>query len=325
MKTKNAVLSIVMLSCALPIAWAQATVPAYVNYQGTLSDAAGQPLATGYYAMSFRVFPSATATTATWGPQVFDGTGATGHGPTIYVSNGVFNVVLGPVDTSNRTIAGAFVAAERYIEVTMGSNPPIQPRQQILAAPYALRSADSVPVGGIVPFFGNPAELPPNWKICDGTAVNDPYSPLNSVIVPNLRNVFLRGENDTARNLVTAGVNTGGTDSLPSSSGSSSVPSHTHPLPPLTGRISNSGDDPCTDTHGTACAYNMRDDNGWTNNCRVETGWCSSSENNNWEGHHYHYLGGAASGQTGSTSHSHSIGGDNRPVYRALHFIIRIR
>jgi hypothetical protein len=184
-----------------------------VNYQGLLSDAAGQPLATGYYSMSFSVFPSATATTAIWGPQFFDGIPGTGHAAKVYVSNGAFNVVLGPLDTSGRSIANAFGASDRYIEMTVEPNPPIQPRQQILASPYAMKSQDGVPVGGIVPFYGSPAELPANWRVCDGSVVNDPVSPFNGKQVPDLRTFFIRGEADSTRDLRTGpGVVTGGVD-----------------------------------------------------------------------------------------------------------------
>ena len=61
--------------------------------------------------------------------------------------------------------------------------------------------ADAVPVGGILPFYGDPAALPSNWRICDGSAI-DPNSPLASWAplgpdgvrrYPDLRGRFIMG------------------------------------------------------------------------------------------------------------------------------------
>ena len=56
---------------------------------------------------------------------------------------GYFNVMLGPVDTAARPLTGAFQAATRFLEIKVGANNPISPRQQILSTPYALNAANA--------------------------------------------------------------------------------------------------------------------------------------------------------------------------------------
>ena len=195
-------------------------VPSLINYQGRLSNADGSALATADYTLSFSIYDSADNGTKVWGPQTFDGTTGAGHGGRIPVVQGYFNAMLGPMDVSSVAIATAFSAPDRYIEVRIGTNEPIRPRQQILSAPFALHAqkadqaehaenasnADSlggvpsaelgfsrVPVGAIVSFWGDPVSLPSNWRICDGSAVTDPNSAFNGLNVPDLRGMFVRG------------------------------------------------------------------------------------------------------------------------------------
>lgn len=126
-----------------PVLFGQ-NVPSYVNYQGTLTDAAGQPL-TGAHALAFRVYDAATAGNLVWGPQTFkDTTGQPGGGTDnrVRVINGRFNVILGPQDEATptpRDLSTAFTTGStRYVELTVDdSTQPVQPRQQILTAPFA--------------------------------------------------------------------------------------------------------------------------------------------------------------------------------------------
>lgn len=170
-------------------------VPKLINYQGSLSDASGNPLPIGEYTLSFTIFESPTSTVAIWGPQVFDGATTAGHGALVPVVKGYFNVILGPVDTAARSLIGAFSSnqSERYLQITVNGGQPILPRQQILSAPFAMSSPGEVPVGGIVAYTGSVANLSPNWKVADGSQVLDAESPLNNTFLPNLNGRFLRG------------------------------------------------------------------------------------------------------------------------------------
>ena len=193
----------------------------------------------------------------------------------------------------------------------------------------------SPPVGAIIQYFGAVSSLPANWKVCDGSVVNDPASSLNGIVLPDLRGRFARGETDINRDIPVAGALTGGTDNLPghshtatsSGSHSHSVNSHSHGLPASTGSVSNSGSNP------GGHSYLNRDDNqGWNRSgTHIVIGGGASSQ----EGQHRHDLGGSTVSSSPGTnttgSHSHTISSvgsttnGNIPRYVALHFIIRIK
>ncbi len=116
------------------------TVPSQVNYQGQLLDSAGAPLPNGEYTVTMSLYDAATSGALVWGPQIFDGQGLIGHGPRVPVVGGYFNLILS-TDTNSAPIANAFFnGATRYLEIRVGSNPAISPRQQILSAPFALNA-----------------------------------------------------------------------------------------------------------------------------------------------------------------------------------------
>ena len=118
------------------------SVPALINYQGRLSDASGSPLPTLDYQLTFNIYDSTNGGNLIWGPQIFDGmNGVAGHGLKVPVVYGYFNVMLGPTDTNGVSLANAFNDTNRFVEIKVGTNSAIKPRQQILTAPYAFNSA----------------------------------------------------------------------------------------------------------------------------------------------------------------------------------------
>ncbi len=148
-----------LLLCSVGFAAGQ-NVPALVNYQGRLSNPDGSPLPTSDYTLTFNLYDAATNGALVWGPQVFDGAAAQGHGARIPVVQGWFNVMLGPVDTTGRSLADAFAAPNRYVEIAVSNRPPIAPRQQILTTPFAFQAANAAKLAGY------------DWSAVFGT--NDP-------------------------------------------------------------------------------------------------------------------------------------------------------
>ncbi len=151
---KKTAIAIVLTLAAAGLASAQA-VPALINYQGKLTDASGIALPTGDYTLTLKVYDSPTNGVLVWGPQVFDGSVAIGHGAVVPVVQGHFNVMLGPVDVDGDSILTAFSGATRYLEVTVGAGSPILPRQQILSAPYAVTAANVRGANNVFPSSGN--------------------------------------------------------------------------------------------------------------------------------------------------------------------------
>ncbi len=109
------------------VAFAGALVPQYINYQGILRDSAGN-LEDGTFSMIFKIYDAETLGTA-----VFN---AAGNTTSVPVSNGLYNVRLGPVDSS------IFDGSNRWLEVTVGSD-TLSPRLRINSVAYAI-TADTV-------------------------------------------------------------------------------------------------------------------------------------------------------------------------------------
>jgi hypothetical protein len=114
---------------------AAAAVPQLVNYQGTLADAAGQPLH-GNYSLTFRIYATVTGGTALWTET-----------QSVTVSSGVFHVVLGALTPLTPTV---FSASERWLGIAVNAGAELAPRTRITAVPWSLRAAiaDSVVGGG---------------------------------------------------------------------------------------------------------------------------------------------------------------------------------
>ncbi len=140
---KRILLTGLIFIAACAIAHAQtASIPQLINYQGKLTDAQGQELATAEYSLEFNIYDSPTAGTPVWGPQKFDGVAGQGHGSTVPVLRGYFNVILGPVDTAGRPIVSACATGpNRVLGIKVNGGVEIQPRQQILSAPFAVSAA----------------------------------------------------------------------------------------------------------------------------------------------------------------------------------------
>jgi hypothetical protein len=147
-----------------------------VSYQGTLTDVNGNLLSSGRYTLEFNLYKTQSDSTPVWGPQVFDdGIGTPGHSYKVEVENGMFSVVLGERDTQGRLLSEAFMknAGFLLLGLKVDGGPEIQPRQQIMPAPYAFRalSAPLPRVAVVTPsmnpwqFYGAHKEPIPGLKI----------------------------------------------------------------------------------------------------------------------------------------------------------------
>lgn len=94
-----------------------------------MTDAAGKPLE-GSKSIEFNIYDAASGGNLLWGPQTFGD---------VILSNGQFNVILGPADSGSRSITDAFTSNNRYIGVKVGGS-AITPRQQILSTPFAINA-----------------------------------------------------------------------------------------------------------------------------------------------------------------------------------------
>lgn len=164
-------IGVLTLSTIEPLWAADPSVPPLVNYQGLLTDDNGAPIPDGMKTLEFNLYDAPLVGNKVWGPQVFDN---------VPIVNGRFNIILGTTDQLGRSISDAFGAGDRYLGFKIGNVgqdfakdnvAEISPRQQILAAPFALRAFHGVPTGSIMAYFGKTA--PDGWLLCDGRALTD--------------------------------------------------------------------------------------------------------------------------------------------------------
>jgi len=112
---------------------ASPAAPQIMNYQGRLTDSAGNPL-NGTYSITFKLYNVSSGGTAFW----------TETHSTVSVTDGLFNVLLG----SSNPLNPSDFTGTTYLGVKVGSDPEMTPRQQIVSVAYALVAATSESGGG---------------------------------------------------------------------------------------------------------------------------------------------------------------------------------
>ncbi len=118
----------VMLSMALLSTTALADVPGLINYQGTLIDSNGVALDTTV-SMIFSIYADSIGEAYVW----------TETQPAVAVGSGLFNVLLGSVNSIPDTV---FKDPERWLGIQIGGDPEMTPRQRIGGIGYAFKAGD---------------------------------------------------------------------------------------------------------------------------------------------------------------------------------------
>ena len=109
----------------------RAEVPGMMNYQGTLTDGDGVALDTTV-SMTFAIYADSTGGIPVpiwWETQ-----------PSVVVSHGLFNVLLGRVNAIPDTV---FRNPSRWLAVQVGSDPAMEPRERIAVVGYAFWAAQA--------------------------------------------------------------------------------------------------------------------------------------------------------------------------------------
>ena len=262
-----------------------AVVPQMINYQGTLTDKVGAPLADGNYTIEFKMYDVATGGTALWTEKWDSNTS-----PVVTVG-GQFNVMLGnlvPIPTD-------FFAKNpiTFLGIKVGTDSEMLPRQKITSVGYAFAAGNGVPKGGIIMWSGTTP--PEGWALCNGD---------NGT--PNLRDKFVIGSGNT----YSPGVTGGEASHILSIN---EIPGHNHG-----GATSGRSAD---HTHNVTSNYtgywegydsiNWGFSNGSGRNFKVAGGgWSVSGESND----HVHTIPSQGSG----SAHN------NLPPYYALAFIMKL-
>jgi hypothetical protein len=110
------------------------TASAQVNYQGRLTDAAGDPVTDASAVITFSLWDAAVDGNKLWGDQVIIAD----------LIDGRFNVILGPSDNNNpqRNLGDVFAITpgnNKFLELKVGTDAPL-PRQELLPSLTALHA-----------------------------------------------------------------------------------------------------------------------------------------------------------------------------------------
>lgn len=113
----------ILLSFSLTV---QAEVPKLINYQGKLTTAEGGCVDTSVQ-MTFSIYPDSISIDPLW----------TEIQPSVRVKEGVFNVLLGSVDSIPGSV---FTGGIRYLGVKVEDDQEMTPRKAIVSVGYSFRS-----------------------------------------------------------------------------------------------------------------------------------------------------------------------------------------
>ena len=125
--------SIIFLAAAMVVFFhagvASADVPHMINYQGKLTDAGGG-LVNDTVQMTFSIYPDTLGSSADWSETQAQ----------VIVENGIFNVLLGAVDTIPSAV---FDGNVKYLGVQVESDPEMWPLKPMVSVPYAYRAGNA--------------------------------------------------------------------------------------------------------------------------------------------------------------------------------------
>jgi len=107
---------------------ASAEVPKLINYQGKLTDTAGNPVTDGAYAITFRIYDAETAGNLLW-EETQSG---------VVIQKGVFAVLLGSVTPFTIAFDKPY-----WLAIKVGTDAEMSPRQKMSSAAFAIKAEKS--------------------------------------------------------------------------------------------------------------------------------------------------------------------------------------
>jgi hypothetical protein len=126
-------LVLMLLSYRIPAGAQVAAAPQLMNFQGRLARPDGTPVPNGNYSIRFSLWTAVSGGTEKWSQTINP----------VAVRNGTFaaqlNTSTGAADKFNSNL---------WLEIKIGTNAPLTPRQQLASVAYAMK-ANSVPDGSI--------------------------------------------------------------------------------------------------------------------------------------------------------------------------------
>lgn len=344
------ILSSMLLSLASARLIAQSEPP-LIPFQGRLTDQTGQLVSNGVFSVVFQLYTAPVGGDILWSER---------H-ERVGVINGMVNVFLGSISPLTSIDFGATRHLGITVDIDQNPNTPdveMVPRQMIIPAFWAKKadwSANSgklagfdwgvllsqgnnpqigtiseqrlpggvtVPIGGVLMWWGSVSSIPPGFELCDGT-LPVTNGALLGVRKPDLRDRFVKGA--TADRLdVVANPVLGGLHQVPERKTGGTVlsvaqmPAHNH-----TGTTG-----PANSMNWIARRGGSLDNYGgdWRNSMpALPDGAPASRNDDNFLGQaHTHNFTTSSTGS--GQSHDHTVPAhDNRPAFLEMLFIIRVK
>jgi len=173
-KIGMALVGVVVMAVVAGIVWAQ-SVPQLINYQGRLTNAAGQPLADGSTVdLTFAFYGAATGGTAYLTVLQED----------VVVNSGIYNVLIGSGTITTGTESSLAAVFQKHPDVWMGvkvdSDNEMTPRARITSVPYAI-SMDKTFLANFIGDFAANSDWDGDGYLKTGNTVdcNDGNSAIN--------------------------------------------------------------------------------------------------------------------------------------------------
>ncbi len=123
---KRLLLLLCMVVCLAASAVLAAT-PSMFNYQGRLTDGAGNPVPDATYSVTFTIYDASVGGAAIWSES-----------RTVTTTDGLFSILLGGITPVSDAV---FADVTRYLGIAVGADPEISPRAMLVTVPYAFRTS----------------------------------------------------------------------------------------------------------------------------------------------------------------------------------------
>ena len=119
------IITVLVFILAIQCSWAQ--TPQTISYQGILTDDSSVVVPDGAYSLTFSFYDIDTGGTALWSET---------HA-SVTVVNGLFNVILGSVDSVGNPLDLPF-DQQYWLGVQVDGGAELTPRVQLTSSPYSL-------------------------------------------------------------------------------------------------------------------------------------------------------------------------------------------
>ncbi|MBN1163063.1 MAG: hypothetical protein JXB45_00655 [Candidatus Krumholzibacteriota bacterium] len=183
---KRSILIMTIILTVLAMA-AQGDIPRLINYQGVLTDPAGEAVPNGEYQITFRLYQAVTGGSPLWSEI-----------QTVTVSHGIFNALLGSVTALDIGFAEPY-----YLGIAVENQAELSPRLPLVSSAYSLRAGNAEKLQDLdAGAFADSAHhhdtrYCPRDELSGESIINQSGNPVDWTSLKNVPSGFADGTDDT--------------------------------------------------------------------------------------------------------------------------------